>query len=168
MKAFNTLITIVLVLSLFMGIYCAGTSKTYDFKMHLQSISTVAEEMPTFEDLSSIWTADIIENGNMSAGPMNATRATVNIQTWPTIGPFAAVRGANDAIWYPFVKTGIQGGTDEALEFLQPIADFFDSVVEVSGRVYYTGVWIGNYIVGFFKLVWKIIPTSGLVERGAY
>lgn len=168
MKAFNTLITIVLVLSFIMGVYCAGTSMTYDFRKHLESISTVAEEMPTFEDLGSIWTVDVIENGNMGAGPAGSTRATVNIQSWPTIGPFAAVRGENDAIWYPFVKRGIQGGTDAALEFLQPISNFFDGTLELCGRVVYTFVWTGDYIIGFFKLVWKVIPTSGLVERGAY
>lgn len=166
MKVLNGFIGVILALSFIMGVYCAGTTKTYDFKTHLESIATVSQELPHFEDLGSIWTADIIENGLMGSAPANATRATVNIRSWVRSGPFAAVRSESGAIWYPFVKSGIQGGSDEALEFLQPISNFFDGVLEVCGRVVYTFVWLGDYVGGFFALVWKVLPFSGLVERG--
>lgn len=167
MKAVKGFIGIIIALSFIMGVYCAGTTKTYDFKTHLESFATVAQELPHIEDLGSIWTADIIENGLMTSGPGGQVRKTVHITSWPRNGVFKAATGESGEIWYPFNRSAIVGGSSDALKYLEPLSDFYDGVVEVCGRTFYTFVWIGDYIGGFFNLVWKVLPFSGLVERSA-
>ena len=166
-KIVGSIVSIILVLSFAMGIYCAGTNKTYDFKKHLESISSVGEEMPHFEELGSIWEADIVENGKMGAGPAGQIRKTIHLIRWPSVGAFKAVTGENGAVWYPFVKAGRLGGTDDANEFWEPVSNFIDGIYEFTGRMGYTLIWLGNYVVSFFNMVFALSPTSGIVERGA-
>ena len=167
MKVVHSLITIIILVSFVMGIYCAGTTKTYDFMTHLEAVSQVSQTMPEFGDLGKIWTKDIIESGHMGAHPMGASYAEVHITSWAKSGVFkASYDEARDIYWYSFVRFGMQGGTNAAQEALAPITDVFDSIMELSGRAYYTFVWLGDYVVGFFELVWTLMPFSGLVERG--
>ena len=166
-KIIGSIVSIILVLSFAMGIYCAGTNKTYDFKKHLESISDVGEEMPHFEELGFIWEADIVENGQMIAGPAGQERKTIHLKRWPSVGVFKAVTGENGAVWYPFVKAGRLNGTEEANEFWEPVTNFIDGIYEFTGRMVYTFIWLGSYVESFFNMVFALSPTSGMVERGA-
>ena len=173
MKSFNTLITIVLVLSFFMGIYCAGTSMTYDFKKHLESISTVAEEMPHIEELGYIWTADTITNDlNAFAWPQNEDVKVVHLKDWKAGKGFFGAQGiqGTDGRWYTFDVWFLWDNQDAQPYWVgwEPITGFVEGVADIAGRVVYSFRWLGGYVEGFFILLWKIIPTSGLVERGSY
>lgn len=167
MKAINSIIGVFLALSFMMGVYCAGTNKTYDFKTHLESIATVSEEMPSLEELSYIWTADIIENGQMTSGPAGLERETVHLKRWPTYGIFEAAYDDSDGTyWYSFVRAGRSGGTVDANKYWEPVSDFLDGTLELMGRTGYTFIWLGNYVVSFLELALALSPTSGIVERG--
>ena len=162
-RVLNGCISIILLLSLAMGIYCAGTKRTYDFKVHLESISQVAQEMPTIEELGFIWEADIIENGLMGAGPGGSYRKVIHLKRWPAYGAFkAAYSSDTGAYWYPFVESSISSGSNA----YTPIADILDGVHQFTARTVYTFIWIGNYAGSFFDLVFALSPTSGIVAKG--
>lgn len=150
-KVFGSIISIILVLSFAMGIYCAGTTKTYDFKKHLESIASIAEEFPTFETLGNIWDDDDFR-------------------------PFE--HGMKYMYPYTYLNDITQGGASFNAIVLVPESDdwgvfnvvknIMNGLSSVSYKNMYTLQFIGRYIIGFFQLVWRIMPTSGLVERGVY
>lgn len=149
-RAFNSLIAIVLVFSLIMGVYCAGTSKTYDFKKHIESIAAVSEELPTFQTLYDIWSEPMINITDMGL-------------IVPESGFFARfILGGNEKYyvfsWFDVADWGM----------FEPINQFISGVVEFMGRIVFTGYWGGTFVVHFFDLVFAISPTSGLVERGSF
>lgn len=151
MKTFNSLITIVLVLSLFMGIYCAGTTKTYDFRKHLESIGSITKELPTFETLGDIWDDDDFRPFKYGMKYMYPYTSLNDVtQGGASVNAIVLVPESDDWGVFTVVKNIMNG------------------LSSVSYKTMYTLQFIGDYIIGFFQLVWKIIPTSGLVERGSY
>lgn len=98
--------------------------------------------------------------------PWGQIRKTIHIKKWPSVGAFKAVTGENGAVWYPLVKAGRLGGTEDANEFWEPVTNFIDGIYEFTGRMGYTFIWLGNYVVSFFDMVFALSPTSGIVERG--
>ena len=162
MKVLNGCISIILLLSLVMGIYCAGSDKTYDFIAHLESISAVTEEMPTIEELSQIWT----ERGVSSDGSFGLP--IVHLRYWP-LGLF----GTNgtlgtDSRWIGFDIWYIWDNQDAQPYWAgwEPITNFVEGVSTLSARVVYTFIWVGGYIESFFELVFTLSPTSGIVSKG--
>lgn len=172
MKVLNGFIGVILVLSFIMGVYCSGTTKTYDFKTHLESIASVTEEMPHIEEISYIWTADIVTNDiNGYSWPSSADVKEIHLKRWVTEGWFSGDGIQGDTTrWYVFNRWfnwDYPESSSAYWEGWKPINQFIEGIAEISGRVIYSFRWLGGYIESFFELVIAVTPTSGIVERGS-
>ena len=147
-KVVGSIVSIILLLSFAMGIYCAGTNKTYDFKKHLESIAEVAEEMVTFETLADIWDDDDFrpkKYGMKYSYPhtsMNDALGSVNAYSYITHDNYD---------WGMF----------------QPVHETMNTIGLTGYKITYTFQFLGKFIAGMFQLAFKLSPTSGIVERGA-
>ena len=163
-KVAGSILSIILVLSFAMGIYCAGTNKTYDFKEHLESIAEVSEEIPSIDEVYYIWTYDEVGStfANLSIpGIIDYHGITMN--KWPVGGIFGAEPlGDGGYVTYRFSHfMAVDWG------MFEPIKDVIDGIVVFTGRAYYTLWWGAGFLGSFFELVFALSPTSGIVERGA-
>lgn len=148
-KVVGSIVSIILLLSFAMGIYCSGTNKTYDFKKHLESIAEVAEEMVTFETLADIWDDDDFrpkKYGMKYSYPhtsMNDALGSVNAYSYITHDNYD---------WGMF----------------QPVHETMNTIGLTGYKITYTFQFLGKFIAGMFQLAFKLSPTSGIVERGAF
>lgn len=158
MKVLSVMMSIVLVMSLVMGIYCAGTTKTYDFKKHLESISAIGQELPTLEQLGEIW-QDMFFDLNTDEYAFVPNSSYLRSLTLKVQGDNGEV---DTGILYPDLWSVSDWGIFDGIN------EFISGVFSVIQRTSLTFLWLGAYVKGFFQLVFAISPTSGLVERGAY
>lgn len=150
MKVFKYLISIVLVISCVMGIYCAGTNKTYDFKTHFESIAQITEELPPLDALGDIWDNEAFyptEYGMKYSFPYTSWNEAEGVVH---INAFVILQGEPED-WgvFAFVHEIVNGISLVTYKFL------------------YTLQFLGDYLVSMLELVVKLSPTSGLVERGS-
>lgn len=158
MKVFSALISIVIVLSFVMGVYCAGTTQTYDFKKHIESISAIGQGLPTFEQLGEIWQDMYFDLNSQEYAfvPSGSYLRSLTIKVQSDNGQ------VDTGLLYPDLWSVSDWGIFEGIN------EFISGVFSVIQRTSLTFLWLGAYVKGFFELVFALSPTSGLVERGTY
>lgn len=157
MRIFKGLISVVLVLSFAMGIYCAGTDKTYDFKKHLESIATIVEELPSVEQIGEIWDAPFFDLNDTEFDWLPADAIVRKLTLKVTVDGESVDTG----LLYPDAWDIPDWG------IFEPINQFVAVLYAFGLRASLSASFVGSYIIGFFNLVIKILPFSGLVERGS-
>ncbi len=158
MKILSVVLSVIVLLTFVMGIYCAGTNLTYDFKTHLQSISTISQELPTVEQLGEIW-QDMYFDLNSELYvfvPSGSYLRSLTIKVQSDNGE------VDTGILYPDLWSVSDWGMFDSVN------EFISGTFSVIQRTSLTFLWLGSYVKGFFQLVFALAPTSGLVERGAY
>lgn len=143
------IIALVLVCSVLMGIILYGTNYTYDFKVHLQSISEIGQDIPDLYAIVDIWNDD---------------------EFYP--------REHNMSYTYPYTEYNNSTGIIHVNAFMlvpensdwgvfEVVKDILNSLMLVSFKVLYTVQFGAKYLAGLLEIVVKLSPMSGMVERTA-
>ena len=143
-----SVLCVFLALLFIMSVYTYGTNERYSFISHLENIADEFEETPSVEELISYWTGDKFKpsyNG---------------IEFYPEAGsPGFSGDAEDDGYIYPNKVTDGDWGV------LQPLQEFVGAVKGFFVRLYYSILWVCNFVVHIFFLVGVILPWNGLVPR---
>lgn len=144
-------ISLVLICSIVMGIILYGSNYTYDFKTHMQAISEIGEFLPSLDAVVDIWDDDEYypkTHGLPYVWPYYGYN--IDLEILPD-DPNAYLQIDPDGDW------GV----------LDVVREFFNGGLLIIQQIMYTASFLVYYLFGVLRVVVKLSPTAGIVERTA-